>query len=78
MAQLTSYGKRVKKALIDQDKNQAWLLKEVHEKTGLFVDDGYFYKIFTGQRNAPNVVAAINEILDLPTESDENRESDAV
>lgn len=71
MAQLTDYGKSVKKALIDRDRNQAWLLKEVHQKTGLFVDDGYFFKIFTGQRNAPKVVAAINEILELSTEADE-------
>lgn len=42
----------------------------MHQKTGLFVDSGYMYKILTGQRNAPKIVQAICEILDIemPTE----------
>ena len=37
----------------------------VREKTGLFVDNGYMYKILTGQRNAPRIVEAICEILNI-------------
>ena len=33
--------------------------------TGLYVDGGYMYKILTGQRNAPKVVEAIQEILGI-------------
>jgi hypothetical protein len=29
------------------------------------VDGGYMYKILTGQRNAPKIVAAICEILNI-------------
>jgi hypothetical protein len=29
------------------------------------VDDGYLYKILTGQRNAPKIVQAIKEILKI-------------
>lgn len=65
MAQLTEYGKAVKKRLVDMEKKQDWLIQEVHSRTGLFVDSGYFSKIFTGKRNAPRVVEAINEILSL-------------
>ena len=32
----------------------------------MFVDDAYLSKILTGQRNAPKIVQAIREILDLP------------
>jgi hypothetical protein len=46
-------------------KGQKWLEEAVSEKTGLFVDNGYMYKILTGQRNAPKVVAAICEILSI-------------
>ena len=46
-------------------KSQKWLEEAVTEKTGLFVDSGYMYKILTGQRNAPKVVAAICEILNI-------------
>ena len=46
-------------------KEQKWLEQTVSEKTGLFVDSGYMYKILTGQRNAPKVVEAICEILNI-------------
>jgi hypothetical protein len=47
-------------------KTQAWLIKEVTARTGLFLDDSYIYKILTGQRSAPKIVKAISEILDIP------------
>lgn len=65
MAQFTDFGKTVKKALIDKGQTQAWLIDEVREKTGLFFDYGYLYKIMTGGRTAAKVVDAINDILDL-------------
>jgi hypothetical protein len=46
-------------------KEQKWLEEAVSEKTGLFVDNGYMYKILTGQRNAPKIVAAICEELSI-------------
>lgn len=69
MAQLTDYAKTIKKRLIDVEQTQEWLIGRVVEKTGLFCDSGYLYKIFTGERNAPSIVKAINEILELPEES---------
>lgn len=65
MAQLTAYGKEVKKRLIDIGQPQEWLIGQIKEKTGLFCDAGYLYKIFTGDRNAPTIVTAINEILGI-------------
>ena len=62
---LTAFGRKVKYRLIDMGHTQTWLQKQVGEKTGLFVDSGYMYKILTGQRNAPKIVDAIREILDI-------------
>lgn len=67
----TPFGLCVKTELLKRGKRQKWLEEQIRKKTGLFVDDGYLYKIFTGERCAPKIVQAIKEILDIldaPTE----------
>ena len=64
-SKFTDFGLCVKTELLRQGKDQKWLEKTVSEITGLFVDNGYMYKILTGQRNAPKIVAAICEILNI-------------
>lgn len=59
----TEFGLCVKTELLRCGKEQKWLEEEINARTGLFVDSGYMYKILTGQRNAPKIVAAICEIL---------------
>ena len=68
---ITPFGKEVKKRLVDLEQNQEWLIQQITAKTGLFVDSGYMHKIMTGQRNAPKVVQAIREILDIPEVAEE-------
>ena len=51
--------------MLRQGKEQKWLEQAVSEKTGLFVDGGYMYKILTGQRNPTKIVDAICEILHI-------------
>ena len=63
---LTGFGLCVKTELLRRGMEQKELEKRITEETGLYVDSGYIYKILTGQRNAPKVVQAIREILDLP------------
>lgn len=65
MSKFSDFGLRVKMQLLQTGKDQKWLEEAVSEKTGLYVDGGYMYKILTGQRNAPKIVAAICEILDI-------------
>lgn len=65
MSKFTDFGLCVKTELLRQGKEQKWLEEAVSEKTGLYVDGGYIYKILTGQRNAPKVVSAIREILNI-------------
>ena len=69
MSKYSDFGLCVKTELLRMGKEQKWLEKAVNEKTGLYVDSGYFYKILTGQRKAPKVVAAIREILNIQEES---------
>ena len=64
-SKFTDFGLCVKTELLRIGKAQKWLEEAVSEKTGLYVDDGYMYKILTGQRNAPKIVAAICEILNI-------------
>lgn len=64
-SKFSDFGLRVKMQLLQIGKTQKWLEEAISEKTGLFVDSGYLYKVFTGQRNAPKIVAAIREILSI-------------
>lgn len=64
-SKFTDFGLCVKTELLRTGREQKWLEEAVSEKTGLYVDGGYMYKILTGQRNAPKIVAAICEILNI-------------
>ena len=64
-SKFSDFGLCVKTELLRQGKEQKWLEEAVSDKTGLYVDGGYMYKILTGQRNAPKIVAAICEILNI-------------
>ena len=63
---LTAFGLCVKTELLRRGQEQKWLEKQITQTTGLYVDSSYLSKIFTGQRNAPKIVQAIRDILDLP------------
>lgn len=67
MAQITVFGKEIKKRLVDMERPQIWLIGQVKEKTGLYFDDSYLYKIQTGQLATPKIVQAIRDVLDLPS-----------
>ena len=67
-SKFTDFGLCVKTELLRRGKEQKWLEEAIREKTGLYVDSGYLYKILTGQRNAPKIVDAICEILKIQRE----------
>ena len=64
-SKFSDFGLSVKTELLKRGKEQKWLEETVSEMTGLFVDGGYMYKILTGRRNAPKIVAAIREVLEM-------------
>ena len=67
-SKFTDFGLCVKTELLRRGKDQKWLEEQVSARTGLFVDNGYMYKILTGQRAAPKITAAICKVLELPDE----------
>jgi hypothetical protein len=64
-SKFSDFGLCVKCELLRIGRDQRWLEETVAAKTGLYVDNGYMYKILTGQRNAPKIVKAICEILNI-------------
>ena len=66
---LTDFGLCVKTELLRRGMEQKELGKRIAENTGLYVDSGYIYKILTGQRNAPKIVQAIRDILEMPADT---------
>ena len=71
-SKFTDFGLCVKTELLRTGRDQKWLEEAVTEKTGLYVDNGYMWKILTGQRNAPKICAAICEILNIREAGGEN------
>ena len=66
LSKYSDFGLCVKTELLRTGREQKWLEEAVSEMTGLYVDSGYMYKILTGQRNAPKIVSAICELMDIP------------
>lgn len=67
MAEYTGFGLEVKTKLLGPPKRtQTWLAEQVSKATGMYVDSAYISKILAGQRNAPKIVQAIREILEIP------------
>ena len=76
LSKFSDFGLCVKTKLLQTGKSQKWLEEEVTNKTGMYVDNGYMYKILTGQRNAPKIVEAICEILNIkPGKEHQNKMS---
>lgn len=65
MTKLCSFGKEIKKRLVDIDKNQEWLIAQVKADTGLYFDSSYLYKVLTGTIATPSIVSSICQILDI-------------
>lgn len=63
----TAFGLTVKKRLLDLGMTQKELVLIVSERTGMFLDGGYLYKILNGQREAPKITEAIKEVLQIDT-----------
>ena len=64
-AMITPFGKCIKRRLLDIDRDQNWLIEQVAQKTNLYFDRSYLYKIMTGKLNTPSIRQALCEILDI-------------
>jgi len=66
LASATNFEKTVKIRLIEMDKPQTWLIEQVRERTGLYFDSSYLWKVLNGVLKPPVILQAIREALDLP------------
>ena len=65
---LSDYGKKIKIALMEQNRKQEWLIAEIQSRyPDVYIDSSNLYKILIGEITGGKVVAAINEILSLST-----------
>ena len=71
LSKISDFGLCVKTELLKNRRTQKWLEDEITNRTGLYVDSGYIHKILTGQRNAPKIVEAICEILNIENEAEQ-------
>lgn len=63
---LTDFGIKVNMQLMKLNKSQTWLISEIKKKIPeKYVDSSLLCKIFIGDKNSPDIVNAINEILEL-------------
>ncbi len=69
MRDLTDFEVEVKMRLLQMNKNLAWLVEQVHDRTGYSFDNSYLWKILKGDRKGKKIVMIIREILDLPEQS---------
>ena len=67
MKPYTDVQKIVKKALIDMDKTQGWLIDEVKRRSGLYFDSSYLGKVLRGEAKSTRITTAICDALGLPT-----------
>ena len=63
---LCNYGKKVKLALMEQNRRQEWLISEIKRRyPGNKKNSSNLYKILVGDITSGKVVSAINEILSI-------------
>ena len=65
---LTNYGRSIKKKLLDMDKSQEWLIREVNNKCTIMVTSSYLNRIMTGKVRKSAAIQVINNILDINEE----------
>ena len=71
MAQFSDFGKAVKIRLIEMDKSQDWLIKQVQERTGDYFDSSYLWRIMSGAlpgergKGKPGKADVIRDILGM-------------
>ncbi len=64
--ELTQFGKEVKLELLLRNQPQVWLIDQLKQCSGMYVDNSTLYKVFSGQIKNSSLEGYIRDILDLP------------
>lgn len=62
---ITSYGQQIQIELVKRNKTRGWLIDQLRERTGMYVDGSNLYKIMTGKIKSSALTDAINDLLDI-------------
>jgi hypothetical protein len=62
---LTPFGVEIKTKLISIDQTQEWLISQVREKTGMYVDCSNIYRLMRGTLKSSKIETAIKEVLHI-------------
>lgn len=62
---MSDFGRKIKIRLIEMGKNRLWLIEQVKEKTGMYFDGSYLWRIESGRNMPEKIVTAIKEILEI-------------
>ena len=60
---ITEYGQEIQMELLKRQKTRNWLIEELRQKTGMYVDGSNLYKLMTGKIKSSKLTDAIQEIL---------------
>lgn len=66
------FGVVAKKKLIDINKPQSWLIEQVREDTGQFIDSAYLSRILSGKHRPQKLITSICKILDIEYSEDKS------
>lgn len=72
--QLCEFGTIAKMKLVEINKPQSWLIRQVREDTGQFLDSAYLCRIWTGDRKPDKIINSICTILEIDNPYDQARE----
>ena len=64
-SKLTPFGLCVKTELLKRGMTQEELVTKVKKDTGMFLDNGYLYKILTGERSPQKIIFSIKKVLEM-------------
>jgi len=67
---VTDFGQQIQIELVKQKKTKSWLIKELQEKTGKYVDRSNLHKIMTGKIKSSALTEAIKDILCIDCEEE--------
>ena len=67
---ITEYGQQIQLELVKRNKPRSWLIGELRNKTGMYVDGSNLYKIMTGKIKSSKLTDAITDILGIEYEEE--------
>ena len=73
----SDFGKAVKVRLIEMNKTQEWLIEGVSNRTGLYFDSSYLWKVLNGVLKPTKIIETICDILEISVPDNQTDKTDS-